>query len=368
MKKTLIASAIAAISFSGSALAMENASELAAKMDSMPSVYGNIQLAITHDSIDGGPSKVEHADNGSTIGVKHEHMIASGITGFFKAELEFDADNKSGNSGLDSFDEAYIGVKGDSFGQIWIGSDDSTYERAVDEISNFWEVASLNLGGGYDTGEGDLVQYMTPSFGGLTLGAAVQFNGDGESTTEQFIKNPGTVNAELAERTVSNDKSYPYQLSAVYAVDALELAFAMDSNDGSTKYSSDAASANNENTYGVRASYNMDSLRVTGQFQTRKDVADTYGLMGVYTLGQNQFALSYEVRNLDGVAKTAAGGEDTTDTISIQALRNVSDNLYVYAEGYIGGGDDVYEYTDSNGLAAVSNERTVAAIGATYYF
>jgi predicted porin len=328
----------------------------------MPQVYGNIQLAITHDSIDGGPSNVEHTDNGSTIGVKHEHMIASGITGFFKAELEFDADDKSGNSGLDSFDEAYIGVKGDSFGQIWIGSDDSTYERAVDEISNFWEVASLNLGGGYDTGEGDLVQYMTPSFGGLTLGAAVQFSGDGDARTG-------------ADARTSGDKSYPYQLSAVYAVDALELAFAMDSNDGSTKYSSDDASANNENTYGVRASYNLDNLRVTGQLQTRKDVADTYGLMGVYTLGQNQFALSYEVREKDGTAKT---GENTTNTVSIQALRNVSDNLYVYVEGYFGGGDDVYGGVDAEdakfgvpakgAVAAYSDERTVAAVGATYYF
>jgi len=234
-------------------------------------------------------------------------------------------------------------VKGDSFGQIWVGSDDSTYERAVDEISNFWEVATLNLGGGYDTGEGDLVQYMTPSFGGLTLGAAVQVNGDSKT----------------------GGKSYPYQLSAVYAVDALELAFAVDSNDGTLGYSSTNPSLNNENTYGVRASFNLDSLRLTGQVQTRKNYADTYGLMGVYTLGQNQFALSYEVREKDGTFKT---GEDTTNTIAIQALRNLSDNLYVYAEGYFGGGDEVYATGNPAGQPQTSDERTVAAVGATYYF
>ena len=355
MKKTLIASAIAAISLSGAAAAQVtlSASELGAKMDSMPEVYGNIQLAVVYDDVKDGANSIDHTDNGSTIGVKHEHLIAPGITGFFKAELEFNADDKATSTGLNDFDEAYIGVRGDSFGEIWVGSDDSTYESAIDEIVNFWEVASLNLGGSYDTGEGDLIQYTTPSFGGMTLGAAVQINGDDKT----------------------GGKSYPYQLSAVYAVDALELAVAMDSNDGASAYSDifdagdlDTQSVNNENTYGVRASYNMDSLRLTGQIQTRKDVADTYGLMGVYTLGQNQFALSYEVRNLDGAAKDLASGEDTTDTISIQALRNVSDNLYVYVEGYIGGGDDVYEYTDSNGLDAVSDERTVAAIGATYYF
>ncbi|MCL1476419.1 MULTISPECIES: porin [unclassified Marinobacter] len=355
MKKTLIASAIAAISFSGAVAAQAtlNASEMAEKMDAMPQVYGNIQLVTTYDDVKDGANSTDFADNGSTIGVKHDHLIAPGITGFFKAELEFNADDKAGNKGLDSFDEAYIGVKGDSFGQVWIGSDDSTFERAVEEISNFWEVATLSLSGSYDTGEGDLVQYMTPSFGGMTLGAAVQINGNDKA----------------------GGKSYPYQLSAVYAVDALELAIAMDSNDGASAYSkrfdpavASTQSVNNENTYGLRASYTLDNLRLTGQFQTRKNVRDSYGLMGVYTLGQNQFALSYEVREKDGTAKT---GNNTTDTIAIQALRNLSDNLYVYAEGYLGGGDDVYDtgrVDGTTGSKIFSDERTVAAVGATYYF
>ena len=124
------------------------------------------------------------------------------------------------------------------------------------------------------------------------MGAAVQFNGDGDSRTD-------------------GDKSYPYQLAAVYEVDALELAFAVDSNDGA---------GDNENTYGLRASYNLDNLR-------------------------------------------------------LQALHNLSDNMYIYAEGYIGGGDDVYDYNyervdsdDFDDTVGVSDERTVAAVGAVYYF
>jgi|TARA_B000000557_G_scaffold254222_1_gene244117 predicted porin len=90
MKKTILASAIAAATFSGAALAEPtlSASELAAKMDSMPSVYGNIQYVVTHANVDGGGSALEHADNGSTLGVKHDHEIAPGVTGFFKLELE----------------------------------------------------------------------------------------------------------------------------------------------------------------------------------------------------------------------------------------------------------------------------------------
>jgi len=342
MKKTLIASAIAAATFSGSALAMESASELAARMDSMPEVYGNIQYVVYHSDVKGGENGLEHADNGSTIGVKHDHEIAPGITGFFKLELEgLAADDKDRESGLEDVDEAYIGIKGDSFGQVWVGSDDSTYESAIDKIANFYEFAAFNIGGSYETGEGDLIQYKSPSFGGLTLGAAVQINGD----LDELDANDDGVN-DLADKR--GGKSYPYQLAATYAVDNLELAVAMDSNDG--------GSANNENTYGLRATVGLDALSLTGQFQTRKDVGDLFGVHAVYSMGANQFAATYELAVADD-------SDDTEQsTITLQALHNLSDHMYVYVEGYLGDGDDgVYGVADES-------ERSALAVGGVYYF
>lgn len=337
MKKTLIASAIAAATFSGAAAAQANlsASELAAKMDSMPQIYGNIQYVVYHADVKGGENGLEHADNGSTLGVKHDHEIAPGITGFFKLELEgLAADDKDRETGLEDVDEAYIGVKGDSFGQIWVGSDDSTYESAIDQIANFYEFAAYNFGGGYETGEGDLVQYMSPSFGGLTVGAAVQINGDLDDAT-------------LPDK--SGQKSYPYQLAATYAVDNFEVAVAMDSNDG-------AGGPNNENTYGLRATVGLDALSLTGQYQTRKDVGDRYGIHAVYTMGANQFAATYELDVADDANDTER------DTITVQALHNLSDHMYVYVEGYLGNGDD--------GVYGVANEseRSALAVGGVYYF
>src|SRR5690606_33042455 len=110
MKKTLIASAVAAATFSGAALAQES---------NLPTVYGNIQYVVKHTNVDGGGSSVEHADNGSTLGVTHDHEIAPGVTGFFKVELEGNADDKANSEGLSKLDEAYIGVKGDNFGKVW---------------------------------------------------------------------------------------------------------------------------------------------------------------------------------------------------------------------------------------------------------
>ena len=97
-------------------------------------------------------------------------------------------------------------------------------------------------------------------------------------------------------------------------------------------------------------------MRPAGEYQTRKDVGDVYGPQGVYLLGRNQFALSYEMLSSDPT------NNPDKNTVTVQALHNLSDNMYVYVEGYLGGGDDgVYGFT-------TESERSVAAVGATYYF
>lgn len=336
MKKTLIASAIAAATFSGSVLAQGS---------NLPTIYGNIQYAIAYDDVKDGGNDTNHYDNGSTIGIKHAHAITPGLEGFFKAEFHFDADDNNGNNdGIYEIDEAYIGVRGENFGQLWIGKDDDTYERSVSIIAEYFEAANLSHGLAYTTGEGDLVQYMSPSFGGLSIWGAVQYNGDSDDK--------------------GGSKSFPWQLAAVYTMGDLELAAAIDSNDNT------GLDANNENSYGFRATYALDNLALTGEYHTRKDVEDTYGIMGVYTLGKNRFALAYERTEQD------FGDDLDYDTITVQALHNVSDNLYVYIEGYFGGGDDVYDTVNLSrvdqggfdGANALSDERTIAVVGATYYF
>jgi len=340
MKKTLLASAIAAVTFSGGALAQTtaSASELAARMDSMPTVYGNIQYVVAYDDFDGESNNIAHQDNGSTIGIQHEHSFAPGLTGFFKVELEgLSADDKDRESGLEDLDEAYIGIKGDSFGQLWVGSDDSMYETSVEQISQFYERGDLNRFVSYDTGEGDLIQYKSPSLGGLTLGGAVQINGDGDDQS-------------LGDK--NNKKSYPFQLAAMYEVDALELAVAVDSNDSGTN-------VNNENTYGLRSSFNLDNLRLTAEYHTRKDVEDTYGVQGIYALGSNQFALSYEVTDQD------FGAENKIDVVTLQALHNLSDHMYIYFEGLVAS-DDESSFTPGGTVSV--DRQTQANVGAVYYF
>ncbi len=329
MKKTLIASAIAAASVvSANAAAAE------------ATVYGNVQLVAAYNDVevteDGAKFKAhgyEHADNGSTIGLKGSHEIAPGLEGFFKAELEFDADDKSSSDGLGALDEAYVGLKGD-FGKVWVGSDDTVYEDAIN-INDYFEFYGVSDLG--KTGEGDMIQYASPSFGGLVLSAGVQVNGEG------FVN---IDDEEISDDSKGKgDSNLPYVLAATYSLsDATSISLAVDSNDG-------GSSADNENTYGIAVTQSLNELTVSAAFETRKDDRDVASLLGVYSMGANNFALAYEFADYDD--------DREANRVLAQALHNLSDNMYVYIEG---------EWSDLEEDSDNSIEATGVALGATYVF
>ncbi|PID43819.1 MAG: porin [Proteobacteria bacterium] len=303
MKKTLIASAIAAVTLSANTFAMDPTTELAERLDAMPTFYGNIQLAFT--ATDNGDNWDEDFfDNGSTLGVKHSHEISPGLEGFLKAEFEFDADDKKASSGLSKLDEAYIGLKGD-FGKVWFGTDDSAYENV--DVINHNEAIGIagDLAGVH---EGDTLQYKTPEIAG---GLAVQLTFEMESSA----KHDGAISIE-------------------YAMDGITLIGAY------------ALADEGDDAYGLAVTAELGDITVAAQFENEDDI-NLYGVNAVFVMGDNQFA-----------AGVAYADDDTDEVLGIsgQALHNLSDNMYVYVEGY-------YEDVDSR-----KDAETSLALGATYSF
>ncbi|TGN38531.1 porin [Marinobacter confluentis] len=350
MKKSLLASAIAAATFSGAAVAQDM---------NMPTFYGNIQYVYNYNDSDidqpnadgRGGSSSQHADNGTTVGLTHQHAITPGVEAFLKIEMEVAAaDEKGAGNGLTDLDEAYIGVRGDSFGQVWIGSDDSIYESQLGDYGNWvFEYAGLNPYASYTTGEGDLIQYMSPSFGGLTFSGAVQIQGDGDSSY-------GT-----------NDEERPYQLGVSYSAAGLTASLVMDSNDGN-------ADTSNENSYGVALEYAIDALVLDAYYDTRagldgaengdfeldgEEGRDQFGVMATYNLGANTFRAAYEIAEADT-------SDLEVDVITLQALHNVSDNLYVYTEAVRRNNDNSSANIATTG--GDDEEINELNVGAVYYF
>ncbi|OZG74930.1 hypothetical protein BTA51_00555 [Hahella sp. CCB-MM4] len=342
MKKTLIASAVAAVSMASVAQAAE--------MANMPEFYGNIQLAYVHNSTEQGSTETtsnDFADNGSTIGWKHSHEISPGLTGFLKVEVDFDADDKStsqvsngydvDNDGNDDatdtafaqLDEAYIGVKGD-FGSVQIGSDDTVYE--------WWDVIDISeavgISGEFKTAavhEGDNVQYVSPTIaGGLTIGVTMALD-----STETHT---GALGAKY--------KTDMFEVILGYSMGREEAG--VDTGDG----------------IGLGAKVFLGDLTLGAQYETKSadssagvDDKSTdqsgYGLIAIYSLGASQLAAGYY-----------ADEDDQTNAVEnsqfyLQALHNVSDNMYAYVE-YVSG------TKEQSGSQDIDTEDF--AIGATYTF
>ena len=170
MKKTLIASAIAAAALSTSVFAMDSkpAAELSEILDSMPTIFGNIQYVQVNTDVNDVTSH-DFKDNGSTIGFKHKHAITEDVEGFLKAEFHFGADDENGG-GFSGLDEAFIGAKGD-FGSIQAGTDDTVYEWV--DMMDSGEHAYISGELAADK-EGDNLQYESPTImDALTLGVTV---------------------------------------------------------------------------------------------------------------------------------------------------------------------------------------------------
>jgi predicted porin len=349
MKKTLLASAIAAAAFSGAVAASSpepamTTSELTEKMNTMPTFYGNIQYAYTYTDSDVNGNERAFSDNGySTIGVTHSHAITPDVEAFMKIELQgFGADDGATSDGISALDEAYIGVRGDSFGRVWIGSDDTQYEQLLGDYGDWvFEIAALNPYASYTTGEGDMLQYASPSFGGLTLHAGMEIQDNGQG----------------------NEKR-PYQLGVSYSMSGLTASLVMDSNDG-------AADTSNENSYGVSFAYALNALVLDAYYDTRKGLdgaetsdfdldgeegRDQFGLMATYNMGPNTFRAAYEMASADT-------SDLEVEVISLQALHNFSDNLYVFTEVVRRDNDN-----SSSTLGYVNEEINQLNVGGVYYF
>ena len=337
MKKTLIASAVAAAALSTSAFAMDPASELAAKLDSMPTVYGNIQLAAIYadgeTSVKGTPgsttgaSAYEFIDNGSTIGFKHSHEIAPGVTGYLKAEFEFDGDRQKGaGNGLNRGDQAYIGAKGD-FGDVKAGSYDTIVEDAIDDaVADLFE-ALYGTDSFTPTDEGDTITYTTPSMSGFKVAVAAQVNGENDNTTKK--------NGRIASMAVAS-----------YEMDQTKVSLAFDSADNTDQKS----------VYGLAVTQGLGDLTVGASYQTQDDMGDIYSLSGVYVMGANQFILAYQYGDYDNKVAIA-----DSNRLTAQALHNVSDNMYVYVEAQLAD-------TSAQSVGGTEFEGTSMALGATYVF
>ncbi|WP_277810037.1 porin [Chromohalobacter canadensis] len=350
MKKTLLATAVAGAL--GASVGVAQAATIYNQDGTQLDLYGNIQLA--YKSLDNadGDTEDELFDNGSTIGFAGQHIINPGLTGYFKAEFEHDADEEKVGGGVDTGDQAYMGLKG-NFGDARVGSWDPLIDDWIqDPISNneYLDVSdsTTDLGGLYggtltdsiDTDrEGDKIQYVSPSLGGLQFAVGSQYKGDAE---DEFNANGEAENAAGEPLEASSNGSNASFFGGVkYTVGAFSIAGVYDDLDNYDLRDTNTGYEYSAKAYGVNAQYTMDALRLSAKVEnTDVDYADDSGDIMRYALGARYgygFGDVYgSYQRVDADEEVAnvvdSGGDDSFNEFVLGATYNLSPAMYTFVE------------------------------------
>ncbi|SFT44486.1 porin [Halomonas saccharevitans] len=361
MKKTLLATAIAGALAASGAQAATVYNQDGTKLD----LYGNLQIAYrTIERADANTGDVESKDdlfdNGSTLGVAGEHVIYDGLTGYFKYEFEGNADEAKTQGGLNSGDQAYFGLKG-NFGDSRLGSWDPLIDDWIqDPITNneYFDVSDSNsrIVGVEDSREGNKLQYMSPSFGGLQFALGTQYEGDFESNGSETVDGVGNSTLNVNQ---DDDSTASFFGGVKYTAGAFSIAAVYDNlgnNDGDyTGVDSDDNAISGDfdagDQYGITAQYTVDTLRVAAKierFESDNDfVADTnfYGVGARYGYGMGDIYGAYQYVDVGGgdfidTADDALTSGDwpneredeSYNEMMIGATYNISDAMYTFVE------------------------------------
>lgn len=369
MKKTLLATAIAGAL--GTMAAGAQAATVYNQDGSKLDVYGNVQIGWQNTKDSSGESTDEIFDNGSTIGFRGEHIINPDLTGYFRAEFEFNADRQKGyyaaynnegdldgtRSGLSRGDQAFLGLTG-NFGDLRIGSWDNLIDDWVqDPVSNnelFDNTDSSGDIGGSTWQEANKVTYTSPVTGGLQFAIGTRYYGDAEDTNDflDAYANGTTDAGGIQDGSFAVDDGGSASLfgGLRYMVGDWTLAAVYDDLKNFKYIETNGDEHDYGQQFGLNATWQMnDDLRVAakweqlhGQWADDAD-ANRYGLGARYSYGVGDIYGSYQYvdadRNAVALVDPGAfngvdqGDDESYNEFILGATYNLSSQMYVWLEG-----------------------------------
>lgn len=193
MKKSLIALAVAS-AFSAPAFAAT----------SNVDVYG--QLTVSYDYLNtdskafGADKKLHRvSSNASRFGFKGSEDLGGGLNAIWQIEnqLDMDGGSSTGSPFSTGLRNTFVGLKSDSMGTLLLGIYDSPYKTATGKLDIFADTAgdfnniigNVQSASTFDSRLKNTVQYMTPSFNGLSGALAYAASNEIGNNT---LANPAT--------------------------------------------------------------------------------------------------------------------------------------------------------------------------------
>ncbi|RUM94341.1 MAG: hypothetical protein DSZ28_03720 [Thiothrix sp.] len=314
MKKTLIATAVAAVMAAPAAMAdIILGGQLQAEIvnASGDGVGGNGEGLYLSDGWERGESDRGKSNpnkgNASSFFVKGSHDIGNGLTGLYKLNINPKFGDDFGTVGTR---DAFIGLKG-GFGTVLMGTIATPYKSSTVKWDPFLATFMQARGNGGMTGAGhngyanNVVAYAN-KFGPATFVGAIAF--------DESKDNPNNAT------TTDNDGDHALTASVNVPVGPVELALAYIDTGGINKFV-DADKANGGNNieaikFGVKyGGGDVSPLTLAAQYETidagGENAFDQIYLTGGYAFGANTVSLSY------GITQPDANGADDGDYVAL---------------------------------------------------
>ncbi len=267
------------------------------------SVYGDLQLKYNTTTNEAGDDESAFTDNGSTIGFGAEHRFDNGLTAFGTAEFEHNADEAKNGDGLNSGDQAFLGLSG-NFGRVQAGSFDSIYSDAIYDLIDPFETASVSAAA--DSAEGDTIAYMSPDFGGFSFEVAGRIRGEAD--------------------TGADSEEVGFAAVATYGMDNWAVNVGYDERGANDL---GGGGFDEGETYGIGAAYSLDRVDLAARYSISQDAdgEDETSFLGALV------GFDYGRGDIYGVVQEVdPDGGDSRTEFAIGANYVITDNMYVFTE------------------------------------
>ena len=263
------------------AIAAALAAPMAASADA--TVYGKLRQSVetvkSEDNTPGAPSTNDTEEwnitsRGSRVGVKGSEDLGNGLKAVYKAEFQIsmDGDEVAGGAGLNGTRNTFVGLAG-NFGTVVLGTHDTPLKISTGALDYFDGTAAENdsrvagmcasenclsvLNAGTDRRAANTIAYISPSFAGLTIAAAIVPGEDSDG--------------ENGADTEANGLTDIYSIAAMYSNAGIYASVAREFASADTDtMTSVVAAPNNEDLVQTRLAlgYSMDNWGVNVQHET----------------------------------------------------------------------------------------------------
>jgi predicted porin len=319
MNKKLVAVAIAAAVAAPAAMANDT------------TLYGKVHMSINNSDTNDAWNVSNHS---SRLGIKGSEDLGNGLKAIFQYEMSYSGVDSS--TAIGSARNSYIGLAGD-FGQVRVGRHDTPNKVAFYAAGNERladSIIDLNSNFGFqELRTSNAIAYISPSFSGLTVAAAV-------------VPGEAVGQGPLTPVTDADGIADAYSVGVMYSGGGLKASVGY--TDGS-----DLTGLSDATLLNVGATYTMDNFSIGGQYQETEAspaLADkeSWVITGTAGFGNNTLIVMYGNSEADGIGDAdtlglAVSHKMSKRTSAYVAYRNTDDNVvpsqWIGNGGTTAGGD-----------------------------